>query len=63
MPGKIVDILVKAGDQVAADTQIMVHEAMKMENAIVAGMEGTVSEIKVAPGDVVETEQVLVTLA
>lgn len=62
MPGKIIEITVKPGDQVAVDTQVMIHEAMKMENSIVAGIEGTVSEIRVAQGDVVETDQVLIVL-
>jgi len=62
MPGKIIEITVKQGDQVTIDTQVMIHEAMKMENSIVAGIEGTVSEIRVEQGDVVETDQVLIVL-
>lgn len=63
MPGKIVSITVKPGDQVSADTEVMIHEAMKMENSIVAGMMGTVSEIRVSEGDAVETDQILITLS
>lgn len=62
MPGKIIEVTVKPGDAVTAETQVMVHEAMKMENSIVAGLEGIVSEIKVSKGDVVETDQVLITV-
>jgi len=63
MPGKIIEILVKPGDPVAFDTQVMIHEAMKMENSIVAGQSGTVNEIRVSRGDVVQTDQVLMTLS
>ncbi|MBU2648626.1 acetyl-CoA carboxylase biotin carboxyl carrier protein subunit [bacterium] len=62
MPGKIIEITVQLGSQVVNDTQVMIHEAMKMENSIVAGCEGTVREILVGQGDVVETDQVLITL-
>ena len=62
MPGKILEITVQLNDRVISDTQVMIHEAMKMENPIVAGCEGIVREILVGPGDAVETGQLLVTL-
>ncbi|MBU2511118.1 acetyl-CoA carboxylase biotin carboxyl carrier protein subunit [bacterium] len=62
MPGKINKVLVRAGDKVTAETQVLIHEAMKMENAIVAGSEGTIVEISIAEGDSVELGQVLMTL-
>jgi len=59
MVGKILNIQVKAGDEVQEDDTIIVMEAMKMEIPVVAPGTGTVKEIKVAPGDMVDSEQVL----
>lgn len=55
MPGKILRILVKAGDQVEKDRPIAVMEAMKMENEIRATQSGVVKQVKVSEGQVVET--------
>jgi len=62
MVGKILNIQVKAGDEVQEDDTIIVMEAMKMEIPVVAPVSGTVKEIKVAPGDMVDSEQVLALL-
>ena len=62
MPGKILDVLVKVGDQVKEDDELLMLEAMKMENPIYAPADGTVKEIKVNTGDTVETDQILVVL-
>ena len=62
MPGKILEVLVKVGDQVKEDDEVAMLEAMKMENPIYAPVDGTVKEIKVKANDSVETEQVLLVL-
>jgi biotin carboxyl carrier protein len=62
MPGKILEVLVKVGDQVKEDDEVVMLEAMKMENPIYAPENGTVTEIKVKANDSVETEQVLVVI-
>jgi biotin carboxyl carrier protein len=62
MPGTIKEIIVKAGDAVKEDEELIILEAMKMENPIVAPGNGTVKEIKVKEGDKVNTSQVLVVL-
>ena len=62
MPGKILNVLVKVGDQVKEDDELVLLEAMKMENPIYAPADGTVTEIKVKANDTVETEQVMVIL-
>jgi biotin carboxyl carrier protein len=59
MPGKILEVLVKVGDQVKEDDEVIMLEAMKMENPIYAPADGTVKEIKVKANDSVETEQVM----
>ena len=51
LPGVIVDITVKVGDTVKAGQQVAVLEAMKMENAIEADHDGTVTAIHVNKGD------------
>jgi len=62
MPGTITEILVSVGDSVKADEELVILEAMKMENPIVAPVAGKVKEIKVAEQDKVNTNQVLVVL-
>ena len=59
MVGKILNIQVKVGDKVQEDDTIIVMEAMKMEIPVVAPATGAVKEIKVATGDMVDSEQVL----
>ena len=62
MPGNIVKLLVAEGATVAKDQAILVLEAMKMENDIVADKDGTVS-FAVKTGDTVETGAILATIA
>lgn len=59
MPGKIVKVLVKPGDRVAARQGLIVIEAMKMENELRAAREGHVKEVHVAEGDLVEAGRLL----
>jgi biotin carboxyl carrier protein len=51
LPGVILDIAVKVGDEVKMGQKVIVLEAMKMENVINADRDGKVIEIKVAKGD------------
>ncbi|HZN54533.1 MAG TPA: biotin/lipoyl-containing protein [Candidatus Polarisedimenticolaceae bacterium] len=62
MPGKVVRVLVEAGDEVRAGQGIVVIEAMKMENEVAAPRGGRVKEIAVAPGETVEAGAKLVVL-
>jgi biotin carboxyl carrier protein len=62
MPGTIAEILVEAGDEVKAEEELIILEAMKMENPIVAPADGVVKEIKVEEEDKVDTNQVLIVL-
>ncbi|MFA5911748.1 MAG: biotin/lipoyl-containing protein [Vicinamibacterales bacterium] len=54
MPGKIVRVLVKAGDQVTARQGLVVVEAMKMENELRAVRDGRVREVSVVEGQSVD---------
>jgi oxaloacetate decarboxylase alpha subunit/pyruvate carboxylase subunit B len=59
MPGMIIKYMVKAGDSVKQGDTIVVLEAMKMENALVAPCDGKVQSIKFASGDTVAKGAVL----
>lgn len=63
MPGTILDIHVKVGDTVAANQPVMVLEAMKMENEVVAEQAGTIASINVEKGTMVNPGDTLFTLA
>lgn len=63
MPGTVLDIKVTAGQQVEQNQVVLILEAMKMENEIVAPSGGTVASINVSKGDSVETGTVLLTLS
>jgi len=60
MPGKVIEIFVKVGDIVKANKQILIMEAMKMENEMRATHDVKVKEICVKQGASVESGQVLV---
>ncbi len=60
MGGRIVEIKVKPGDTVKKDDVLMVYEAMKMENDIVATKPGVVKRVLVSPDEVVATDQAVV---
>lgn len=62
MPGKILGIKAAAGTAVKRGQVILLLEAMKMENEIVAPQDGTVASVNVAVGDMVEPGAVLATL-
>ena len=54
MHGRIVEVMVKAGDTVEADAPLIILEAMKMEHTIRAAEKGTVQEVFYNSGDLVE---------
>lgn len=60
MPGLVLDILVKEGEEVAQGAPLLILEAMKMENVIKAGSDAVVDKIHVSTGKAVEKNQVLI---
>lgn len=62
MPGKILSVKASVGQAVKKGEVLMILEAMKMENEVVAPEDGTVASIDVAAGDSVEAGVVLATL-
>ncbi|MDO4680621.1 MAG: pyruvate carboxylase [Aerococcus sp.] len=62
MPGSIVSVAVKAGDEVKAGQVVVVAEAMKMETTIKAQQAGVVSKVYVTPGDRIQVGDLLIRL-
>ncbi|UCD16623.1 MAG: biotin/lipoyl-binding protein [Candidatus Zixiibacteriota bacterium] len=62
MPGKIVKLLVKEGDEVAEKQPLVIVEAMKMENQVNAAAAGTVRKINFSDGDQVDTDTPIIEL-
>ena len=62
MPGKVVKVLVKLGDEVAAGQGVAVIEAMKMENEMRAGRAGKIAAIHVAEGQTLEAQAQVLTI-
>jgi biotin carboxyl carrier protein len=62
MPGRVVRVLVAAGDRVSAAQPLVVVEAMKMENELRAPSGGVITRVGVEPGASVEAGAVLVVI-
>ncbi len=63
MPGNILRIDVAKGDTVKAGQVLVILEAMKMENEIVAPKDGTVAQVVTSKGAVVDTGSPLIVIA
>lgn len=59
MPGKIVRVLVSAGDEVVANQGLLIVEAMKMQNEVLAPKAGKVAEVRVVEGQTVNAGETL----
>ena len=62
MPGTIVDLRVKAGDSIKRGDILLILEAMKMENEILAPEDGTVATVNVSKGYSVNSGDLLVSI-
>ena len=62
MPGNILDVKVNPGDTVKSGDILVILEAMKMENEILAPSDGTVATVNVKKGDTVNSNDLLVSL-
>lgn len=60
MPGKIIDISVKEGDEVVEGSELITVEAMKMQNILRTPRSGIIKKINVHPGNNVKSGQVLI---
>ena len=61
MPGKVLDVLVRVGDHIKEGDNLLILEAMKMEDIIKSSCSGTISAISVSKGDSVEKNALLLT--
>lgn len=55
VPGKVVEVKIKAGDRVKRGDLLLIVEAMKMYNRVLTPYNGVVREVSVAPGQKVDT--------
>lgn len=62
LAGNIWEVLVEVGDSIEEDDELVIIEALKMENPVYAPCDGKVKEIKVKKGDVVEEDDVLLVI-
>jgi len=62
MAGKVLEVLVKEGQKVAEDDEVIILEAMKMENPIYAPEDGVVKEIKVKVGQQIAEGEIIAVL-
>jgi acetyl-CoA carboxylase biotin carboxyl carrier protein len=62
MSGNIWKILIKEGDSVQADDELIIMEAMKMEIPVAAPANGVIKTLAVHEGDAVDADKVLITL-
>ena len=62
MPGKVVRVLVHAGDQVEVGRGLVVVEAMKMQNEIRAPKSGRIERILVGEGQTVRSQEALLVI-
>ena len=62
IPGKVIKILVKEGEEVEQHQPLIVIEAMKMETNIVSKVNGKIKSIKVKENEMVSDKQLLMTL-
>ncbi|MCM1227836.1 MAG: biotin/lipoyl-binding protein [Clostridium sp.] len=63
MPGTILDVKVSVGDSVSKGDVIMILEAMKMENDIVASCDGKITSVLASKGSTVNSGDALATIA
>lgn len=60
LPGTIVKVVVKPGEEVEAGQLLLIHQAMKMYNRVVAPVAGTVVELDVKEGDKIPKDFLMV---
>ena len=60
MPGKVLEIMVETGQEIAKGEGLLILEAMKMENMLKSEQDGIVKSVNVSVGDAVEKNNVLI---
>lgn len=62
LPGTVISLNVKVGNEVKKGDLVLIQEAMKMQNRICAPISGTIKEIRVNPGERVSKEDVMIVI-
>jgi biotin carboxyl carrier protein len=62
MPGKVIKINVKKGEEVKRGQTLLIVEAMKMENNIIAPNDGVIDEVNVKVGEMVNSSTSLISI-
>lgn len=62
MPGKVLDVMVVAGDKIEKGQPLLILEAMKMENVLKAESDATIKGVHIAKSESVESGQLLIEL-
>lgn len=60
MPGLVIDVMVKPGDEITENQPLLILEAMKMENVLKSTIDGTVKSVKIEKTNTVEKNQILI---
>lgn len=60
LPGTLLTVIVKVGQEVEAGQLLLIHEAMKMQNRIVAPISGVIKELNVKEGDKIGKNHLMV---
>jgi biotin carboxyl carrier protein len=60
MPGLVLNVLAKEGDEIIKGDNLIILEAMKMENIIKSPIDGTIKNIKIQQGDKLEKNQIMI---
>ena len=60
MPGTIINILVNVGDEVLEYQEVLILEAMKMENQLLAEADGIVAKFHAEPGETLKVDQPII---
>ena len=63
MPGLVLDVIVKVGDEVVKGDTLLILEAMKMENVIKSPTDGVIKSIAIKKGETVEKNQLILNFA
>ena len=62
LAGNVLEVLVEPGAKVEEDDDLLIIEALKMENAVAAPCAGTVKEVRVKKGDKVAEDAVMIVI-
>lgn len=62
LAGNIWAVLAGPGDEVEEDDELLVIEALKMENPVYAPCDGTIAEVRINKGDAIEEDDVLMVI-